>query len=722
MVFKVDFADDGGAVEWRRTADGAAATPIDDYAPAVYVAGEEPHLADLRATLEADPKVLATDYEAWYTSLHADERERVLRADVERIGEIRALAREVRGVHERGTYPPGTFRLFDVDLSPQFRYCVETGTCPTPDRPLSTLSVRIGEKALADGDLTALRVGGERVAGPEEGVVHALRERLDRADPDVLVLSDAGLVPLLDERAADRGLDDFALGRRPGYRTLAGANTFENHGRVAHSPARYDVPGRVIVDESNSFLWGKTNLRGLLDLVEHSWQPLQETAWASIGSVLTAIEVREALARDVLVPWNKWEPEAWKGLDTLHAADRGGFVFAPDVGLHEDVVEVDFASLYPRIICERNVSPDTVCCDCHADRADVPELGYSVCDEPGFLGAVLSPLLDRRAGLKERASEAAAAGDADRAAALSERSDAIKWVLVSCFGYQGYRNSKFGRIECHEAINAVARDVLLQAKEVFEANGWRVVHGIVDSLWVQRRDDADPAPLPDLTDRVTDRVGISLDFEREYDWVCFVPQRGSGAGALTKYFGKVAGADDGAAGTDPFKVRGIELRQRSTPPFVADAQRALLAALDRHREPVPVCEVLRQWLGRLRRGDVAATDLVVRQRVSKRPAAYTHRTRAVAAMRRADELGLDVRPGQDVRYVVVDDDARLRNRVRLHFEDPPSYDADFYADRLLRAAESVLSPLGWDRASIERHLRGTTHPPLDLFAGREGAQ
>jgi len=51
------------------------------------------------------------------------------------------------------------------------------------------------------------------------------------------------------------------------------------------------------------------------------------------------------------VPWNSWRHEFYKPVGTLHDADRGGFIFAPEVGLHENVHELDFSSLYPNIIC-----------------------------------------------------------------------------------------------------------------------------------------------------------------------------------------------------------------------------------------------------------------------------------------------------------------------------------------------------------------------------------
>jgi len=115
------------------------------------------------------------------------------------------------------------------------------------------------------------------------------------------------------------------------------------------------------------------------------------------------------------------------------------------------VYELDFSSLYPNIMCTRNISPETVCCDCHPDREDVPGLGYSICPEPGYLPDVLQPLIDDRDEIKQQIRE----GDGDLEA-LEGASAAIKWILVSCFGYQGFSNAKFGRIECHEAINAFA--------------------------------------------------------------------------------------------------------------------------------------------------------------------------------------------------------------------------------------------------------------------------
>jgi DNA polymerase I len=699
MAYAFD-VDENGVTAWHLTEDGGRAERDTDYRPTVFVHASDGALGSLADALDDDPKVADLRWVERFLDLHADDRTEVLAVDVERVREVRTLAREVRERHERGR-APGTFRLYNVDFSPGFRYCVETGTDPTPDRELRTLAVRTTDRALADGDFTELRVDGERVAGDEGAVLRTLATRLTRENPDVLVVSHGALLELAADRASEVGVS-LQWGREAGGVTqLSGANTYESYGRTGHSPARYTVPGRAVLDESNSFLWGQSGLAGLRYLVERSWKPIEEAGWASIGNVLTAMQTREALDRGVLVPWNKWEPEQFTDARTLHAADRGGTTLAPEVGRHEDVYAVDFASLYPNIIREYNVSPDTVLCDCHPDRMVVPELGYNLCPEDGFLGDVLGPLLDDRRGIKD-ALETATGDAAER---LEAKSAAIKWVLVSCFGYQGYRNSKFGRIECHEAINAYARDILLGAKETLEAAGWHVAHAIVDSVWVTPADD--PEPLDDVCERITENRDVRLERDGHYDWVCFVPRRDGGGGALTSYFGKVAGEDD-------HKLRGVEARRRSTPSFVADCQREWLRVLDRGG-PGVVVDALSRDLATLRAGEVAPADLVVTRRASKPAGEYARETRTVAALRRYEAHGVERHPGQSVEYVVVDDDADGRRRVRLPFEDCADYDTDHYADCLVRAAATVLSPFGWDRSRVERELRGTRDVTLSSF-------
>ena len=57
---------------------------------------------------------------------------------------------------------------------------------------------------------------------------------------------------------------------------LASRSTYASYGRVGHSPARYNMPGRAIIDRSNTFFFGETNINGVLDLVSWSRKLIQD--------------------------------------------------------------------------------------------------------------------------------------------------------------------------------------------------------------------------------------------------------------------------------------------------------------------------------------------------------------------------------------------------------------------------------------------------------------
>ena len=113
----------------------------------------------------------------------------------------------------------------------------------------------------------------------------------------------------------------------------------------------------------------------------------------------------------------------------------------------------------------------------HEKALPVPGLNMHTCGRThGFLGRVVAPIIERRRALKQLRK---AKGDA-----YDLRQNALKWLLVTCFGYTGYRNARFGRIEAHEAICAWSRELLLATIEEAQKDGWDVLHAIVDCVWL----------------------------------------------------------------------------------------------------------------------------------------------------------------------------------------------------------------------------------------------
>src|ERR1700675_1155295 len=128
-----------------------------------------------------------------------------------------------------------------------------------------------------------------------------------------------------------------------------------------------------------------------------------------------------------------------------------------------------------------NISAATVHCPCSPDRPCIPELGYRIWEKRrGITSRVVERLIAKRGELKKLQKMS----PPDAALRFKLQRDSMKWLLVCCFGYTGYKNARFGKIEAHEAINAVARETLLVAKEIAENDGFQLIHALVDSLYV----------------------------------------------------------------------------------------------------------------------------------------------------------------------------------------------------------------------------------------------
>lgn len=268
MVYKIDY-EAGDALRWEATADGATVTRDPNYTPTLYVAAPtESHFREIEADLHYRPDVVATAVEEWQRGFRHDP-EPVLRVDVTRPAAVTPVAHYVR---DRGR--PTEFQCFNVDFAREFRYCLEQDCTPMPARPLKTLEIEVPPTELVDAPITEVAVASETVTGTEADLLTAIDDRLDECDPDVLVLNTARVVSALAE-AAKRQDRSIHLGRLDGWEQLAGASTFESYGQVRHSPPRYNVPGRVLIDRSNTFFYHETNLEGCLDLVERLGKPLQ---------------------------------------------------------------------------------------------------------------------------------------------------------------------------------------------------------------------------------------------------------------------------------------------------------------------------------------------------------------------------------------------------------------------------------------------------------------
>ncbi len=287
----------------------------------------------------------------------------------------------------------------------------------------------------------------------------SLKADLQRINPD-LILTDYGdtwLFPLLNQWSEETGVE-LDLNRDQERKVLTRkANSYFAYGQVTYRGAQAHLFGRWHIDRKNAMSFGEYGLEGAMEQARVTGIGVQEMARKSPGAGITAMQMLTAQRNNILVPLQKQQVEGRKTLSELIRADHGGLIYQPIIGLHGNVAQIDFSSMYPAIMVKHNISPETV-----ERAADGVSISVGQDDAPeGLIPKTLRPLLEKRLMLKNILFNLDPRDC--RMEILKARASALKWLLVVCFGYLGYKNARFGKIESHEAVTALSRELMLQA-------------------------------------------------------------------------------------------------------------------------------------------------------------------------------------------------------------------------------------------------------------------
>jgi DNA polymerase-2 len=198
-----------------------------------------------------------------------------------------------------------------------------------------------------------------------------------------------------------------------------------------------------------------------------------------------------------------------------------------------------------------------------------------------------------------------------------------------------------------------------------------------------------------------------MSLEGRYRWLVFLPSKVRPHLAVAnRYFGVFW---DGT-----LKARGLAYRRHDVPVFIQATQWAMLEVLaeakslaDCDAQVPKAVDVLRETWEQLATGHIPALQLLVAKTVSQELTAYRVENATVQALRQLQAVGIDLHPGERVRYLIRDAGApnkeeRVRAFPRLGPDD--GFDLARYQAMLLDAALELLSPFAHDEARLRRAM------------------
>jgi DNA polymerase elongation subunit (family B) len=537
--------------------------------------------------------------------------------------------------------------------------------------------------------LEAVLFNKKTLKGNEKDILLRFKREFEKLDPDILWIENGNLViPLLKEKLKCYGLNlNFNRFEEDNFYFKQGCY-HHSYSKIVFRTNSIFLKGRLHFD-MRSFFADDTGFHGIIDGSRICRQRIQRTEMRSAGAAVTNFSLYIAHKRNYLLPYKVGIYERFKTLYELYNADRGSMIFEPRIGFHTDVAEFDFISLYPNIMNKYNLSPETLFCKC-CKLNKVPGLHYNYCRKVrGIIPIVADTLIKRRIGLKQQ-----------NTAISKEKVDYLKWLLVTIFGYQAFKNRKIGTIENHESIQAYARETIMKAVRTAELHDWEVIHGIIDSIYVKKNDFTD-LDIQRLGREIYYSTGLELKHEGNYRWIVFLPSVVDENMPVSSHF-------YGVFEEGEIKYRGIEARRKDAPKIVADMQTEMIGTLakakteEEFRDLFPkVFEILKNYVKVL--PHAAVEDLMIIKTISK--LGYVNDIAQKLIIEQMKKEGYGVQPGMTISYVIRDLNNKdpCKRYVTTDSSDG-KIDIKKYTELMVRATFSILQPFGVTEKQLNENI------------------
>lgn len=369
---------------------------------------------------------------------------------------------------------------------------------------------------------------------------------------------------------------------------------------------------------------------------------------------------------------------------------EGGYVQTPKKGVHERIALFDFRSLYPSIIVTFNISPETLDCSHSSCQKNRPSEGeHNFCTKKrGFIPSILEELIRKRAGIVKQTKRL----EGQELLDMKNRQYALKILTNSFYGYLGFASSRWYSRVCAKAAASYGRHYIKQVLGVAQKRGFEVIYGDTDSLFVKSRTKKDAREF--LKKVNTKLPGImEMEFRGVYKRGLFMEAQ-TGVGAKKRY----ALLDE----KDELVLRGLETRRRDWSAIAKDTQERVVLAVLRERSPQTAMDIVAETIKRLKQETVNMDDLVIYTQLTKPLDAYEQIGPHVAAARKMQELGVTIREGMTIAYIITKGTGSISDRA-VPADDARDYDPDYYIEhQVIPAAMRVLSALNITKEELLR--------------------
>ena len=292
----------------------------------------------------------------------------------------------------------------------------------------------------------------------------------------------------------------------------------------------------------------------------------------------------------------------------------GGYVVDPKVGLHENVVVVDFKSLYPSIINTFKIDPlSNLLRDINSVKTPS---GHLFSKTEHILPDFIKELLEKRQMAKDNNDQ--------------YLSQAIKILMNSFYGVMGSGGSRFYNSILPSAITETGQWILRQSMDYLDEEGYEVLYGDTDSIFYKLKPEEVSSPFNKaqvrakrlneyLFDLIQNHFNtpamLEIEFEKFYKKFYLPPMRGGIGGAKKRYAGLILHR----GGSEELEFKGLEVVRSDWTKLAKNFQYELFEKLFKDED---IIDVIKNKVSDLKEGKYDE-DLVYKKRLTKPASEYT---------------------------------------------------------------------------------------------------
>jgi len=408
--------------------------------------------------------------------------------------------------------------------------------------------------------------------------------------------------------------------------------------------------------------------------------PLDDVINGMTSNMIDSLMIRLADSRGIGVPMTNRRKR------TGHI--EGGYVHSLDPGLYEWVCVLDFKSMYPSIIIDRNLCFTTMSEDGeietpHGVKFSSPE------QKKGLLPDLLLNLMTNRDSAKKLQAAAQTETEEQYYRRVQE---AIKILMNSVYGVFASYFYRFTNLDIGASITAYAREYVKEILKDLEKEGLDVIYGDTDSVFFR-------SPHTNLEEtivfgqKIAERYSVGakqLEFEK-------ILQPFFSHGVKKRYVGKQIWPKEGML------IRGYETRRTDSFPVQVWALKDVFAKL-MDLDVDDALETARDWVTKVSNGEIEKQHYVISKTVNlKRKYVNEDNQAHLQAYKKYIETGRPFVSGMKVSFIVTNAKVSpMEVEPFIPDEECPEPDYDYYVDRIAKSLSRVTDVFEWDAKALKK--------------------